>query len=70
MPDLALAALLNGGPLVLTVVSIIRGWLIPSATHLREIGYLERTIATQERTIAERDRQIDALLGRAREPAP
>ena len=72
MPDFALAALAQGGPWALiafAVLAIFRGWLIPRSSFLREIGYLEKTIATQEKVIAERDHQIDALLGRVKEPS-
>lgn len=72
----------RGGPLglatfvvTLVVVSLIRGWLIPLSTHLRELGYREETIKDQKATIAELKHQRDVLLGQAamtppaREPA-
>lgn len=54
---------LNGGISGLVVVSIIRGWLIPRSTHLREIGYLERASNAKDATIAEQREQIKTLLG-------
>lgn len=60
----------TGGPwslLALVIVSIVRGWLIPKASHEREIAYRERTITALEDTVAEREKQISILLGRLRE---
>lgn len=58
-----------GGLVALTVVSLIRGWLIPRATHGEIVRHLEDTIRAQKETICERDKQVAILLGQVREPA-
>lgn len=65
-----LAPLAAGGPsalLGLVVLAIIRGWLIPSRSHEREIRYHERTITALEKTVDEQQKQISALMN-LREP--
>ena len=61
----------QGGPsalLGLVILSIVRGWLIPKASHEREMSYRERTITALEATVAEKDKQIGIRLGKLREP--
>jgi hypothetical protein len=53
----------NGSIGSLILISLVRGWLIPRATHLREIGYLERANQAKDATIAEQKQQINLLLG-------
>lgn len=68
--DSLLPIAVQGGPWVLLALLVVRGWLVPRATHLREIGYMQRTITALEATVAEREKQISILLGQLKEPPP
>lgn len=72
MDPLATLALQGGGwGLVgLTVIALIRGWLIPRRTHREIVGLLEHATSTLEATVAEQKRQIATLMTSAKEPAP
>lgn len=58
----------QGGPWVLLALLVVRGWLVPRSTHLREIGYMERTITALEATVAEQKKQIAALVAGLKAP--
>lgn len=47
----------------LTVVSLIRGWLIPRSWHRERIQDYKDTIAAKDATIAELKAQLAVLLG-------
>lgn len=73
MDPLASLALQGGGwgLVSLTVIALIRGWLIPRGTHREITGLLGQANAALEATVAEQKRQIDILmLGRTRDPVP
>jgi hypothetical protein len=52
-----------GGLIALTVLSLIRGWLIPRSWHRERIQDYKDTIAAKDATIAELKAQIAVLLG-------
>lgn len=56
------------GLLSVVFLAVMTGWLIPRWTHLERVRDFKETIASQKATIAERDKQIDILLGRVKEP--
>lgn len=62
---------IQGGPwglVALTVVSLIRGWLIPRSWHRERIADLKAAMAADKETIREQKAQIAILLGGVREP--
>lgn len=62
---------IQGGPyglIALTVVSLIRGWLIPRSWHRERIEDLKAAIAAHEATIREQKAQIAILLGATKGP--
>lgn len=63
---LAALALQGGGwgLVSLTVVALIRGWIIPRTTHREIVSRLENAIKALEATVAEKDKQVSILLGR------
>ena len=71
MDPLASLALQGGGwgLVSLTVVALIRGWLIPRRTHLQITGLLEKANQALEATVSEQKKQIEILmLGRTKDP--
>lgn len=67
----------QGGPwgvIVLTIVAIIRGWLIPRRTHQERVSDLKQqaedwraAYLSEQKVSAEKDKQISILLGRPKE---
>lgn len=50
------------GLVALAIVSVMRGWLIPRSTHVREVGLMQQVIDREIETNKVKDQQLDTAI--------